>query len=72
MLAKGDPIPLDMLVHSKLVQQELTRPGIDSIALLNKTMNSVTYLTVKLKGMVINGWRPCSCGPSLNERRRDR
>ena len=35
VLAKGDPLPLDLLVRSNLVQQELTRLGINSIALLN-------------------------------------
>ena len=37
MLTKGDPVPLDLFVCSNLVQQELTRLGINSIALLNKT-----------------------------------
>ena len=39
MLAKGDPVPLDLLIRSNLVQQELTRLGINSISLLNKTVN---------------------------------
>ncbi|XP_063727530.1 uncharacterized protein LOC134855080 [Symsagittifera roscoffensis] len=38
-LARGEAVPLDMLVPSNLVQQELTRLGINSIALLNKRVN---------------------------------
>ena len=38
VLARGEPIPLDLLVRSNLVQQELTRFGIDSIALPNRTV----------------------------------
>ena len=30
MLAKGDPVPLDLLVRSNLVLQELTRLGINT------------------------------------------
>ena len=37
VLTKGDPVPLDLFVCFNLVQQELTRLGINSIALLNKT-----------------------------------
>ena len=36
VLARGDPVPLDLLVRSNLVQQELTRLGINSKALLNR------------------------------------
>ena len=36
VLARGDPVPLDLIVRSKLVQQELTRLGINSKALLNR------------------------------------
>ena len=39
VLARGEPVPLDLLVRSNLVQQELTRLGINSIALLNRTVN---------------------------------
>ena len=39
VMAKGDPIPLDLLICSKLVQQELTRLDINSTTLLNKTVN---------------------------------
>ena len=37
VLAKGDPVTSVLLVHSNLVQQELTRLDINSIALLNET-----------------------------------
>ena len=37
VLARGDPVPLDLLVRSNLLQQELTRLGINRIALLNRT-----------------------------------
>ena len=39
ILARGEAVPLDLLIRSNLVQQELTRFGIISIALLNKTVN---------------------------------
>ena len=48
MLAKGDPVPLDLLVRSNLVQQKLTRLGINSIALLNKTVNVAPAVMLKL------------------------
>ena len=38
MLSQCDPVPLDLLVQSNLVQQELTRLDINSIALLSKTV----------------------------------
>ena len=41
VLARGETVPLDLLVRSNLVQQELTRLGINSIALLNRTVNVV-------------------------------
>ena len=48
MLAKGDPVPLDLLVRSNLVQQKLTRLGINRIALLNKTVNVAPDVMLKL------------------------
>ena len=36
VLARGEPVPLDLLVRSNLVQQELTRLGKNSIALLGR------------------------------------
>ena len=52
MLAKGDPFPLDLLVRSNLVQQELTRLGINSKALLNKTVNMASDVMLKLRNLL--------------------
>ena len=38
VLARGEPVLLDLLVRSNLIQQELTRLGINSIALPNRTV----------------------------------
>ena len=51
-MAKGDPVPLDLLVRSNLVQQELTRLGINSIALLNKTVNMASDVMLKLRDLL--------------------
>ena len=52
MLAKGDPVPLDLLVRSNLVQQELTRLDINRIALLNKTVNVAPDVMLKLRDLL--------------------
>ena len=52
VLARGDPVPLDMLVRSNLVHQELTRLGINSIALLNRTVNVVPDVMGKLRDLL--------------------
>ena len=39
VLARGEPVPLVLLVRSNLVQQELTRLCINCMALLNWTVN---------------------------------
>ena len=52
VLAKGDPVPLDLLVRSNLVQQELTRLGINSIALLNRTVNVAPDVMGKLRDLL--------------------
>ena len=49
VLARGEPVPLDLLVQSNLVQQELTRLGINSIALLNRTVNVAPDVMGKLR-----------------------
>ena len=49
VLARGDPVLLDLLVRSNLVQQELTRLGINSIALLNRTVNVAPDVMEKLR-----------------------
>ena len=52
MLARGAPVPLDLLVQSNLMPQELTRLGINSIALLNKTLNVATDVMLKLRDVL--------------------
>ena len=52
VLARGEPVPLDLLVRSKLVQQELTRLGINSIALLNRTVNVAPDVMGKLRDLL--------------------
>ena len=52
VLARGEPVPLDLLVRSNLVQQELTRLGINSIALLNRTVNVAPDVMGKLRDLL--------------------
>ena len=52
LLAKSDPVPLDLLVLSNLVKQELTRLGINSIALLNKKLNVASDAMLKLRELL--------------------
>ena len=52
MLAKGDPVSLDLLFRSNLVKQELTRLGINSIALLNKMVNVAPDVMRKLRDLL--------------------
>ena len=52
VLARGDPVPFDLLVRSSLVQQELTRLGINSIALLYRTVNVVPDVMGKLRDLL--------------------
>ena len=52
VLARGEPVPLDLLVQSNLVQQELTRLGINIIALLNRTVNVAPDVMGKLRDLL--------------------
>ena len=52
VLARGEPVPLDLLVRSNMVQQELTRLGINSIALLNRTVNVAPDVMGKLHDLL--------------------
>ena len=52
ILARGEPVPLDLLVRSNLVQQELTRLGINSTALLNRTVNVAPDVMGKLRDLL--------------------
>ena len=50
--ARGEPVPLDLLFRSNLVQQELTRLGINSMALLNRTVNVAPDVMGKLRDLL--------------------
>ena len=52
LLARGEPVPLDLLVRSNLVQQELTRLGINSMTLLNRTVNVAPDVMRKLRDLL--------------------
>ena len=52
LLARGEPVPLDLLVRSNLVQQELTRLGINSMPLLNRTVNVAPDVMGKLRDLL--------------------
>ena len=52
VLARGEPVPLDLLVRSNLLQQELTRLGINSMALLNRTVNVAPDVMGKLRDLL--------------------
>ena len=52
VLAKVDPVPLGLLVRSNLVQQDLTRLGINSTALLKKTVNVAPDVMRKLRDLL--------------------
>ena len=52
VLARDEPVPLDLLVRSNLVQQELTRLGINSIALINRTVNVAPDVMGKLRDLL--------------------
>ena len=52
LLTRGEPVPLDLLVRSNLVQQELTRLGINSMALLNRTVNVAPDVMGKLRDLL--------------------
>ena len=52
ILARGEAVPLDLLVRSNLVQQELTRLSIKSIALLNRTVNVAADVMGKLRDLL--------------------
>ena len=44
ILSKKDPVPLDLLLRSNLVQQELCHMSINSLSLLDKTVQAVTQV----------------------------
>ena len=52
VLARVEPVSLDLLVRSNLVQQELTSLGINSIALLKRTVNVAPDVMGKLRDLL--------------------
>ena len=52
VLTRGEPVPLDLLARSNLVQQELTRLAINSITLLNSTVNVAPDVMGKLRDLL--------------------
>ena len=52
ILSKKDPVPLDMLLRSNLVQQELSRKNMSSLPLLNKTVQVTPQVMRMLGGLL--------------------
>ena len=52
ILSKKDPEPLDLLLRSNLVQQEISRMNINSLALLDKTVQ-VTPQVMRMLGELL-------------------
>ena len=52
MLSRGNLVPLDLLVRSNLVQQELTRLGINSVGLMKNTVNVTPDVMLKLRDLL--------------------
>ena len=51
ILSKKDPVPLDLLLRSNLVQQELSRMSINSLSLLVKTVQVTPQVMRMLGGL---------------------
>ena len=52
ILSKEDPLPLDLLLRSNLVQQELSRMNINSLSLLDKTVQVTPQVMRMLGGLL--------------------
>ena len=52
ILSKKDPVPLDLLLRSNLVQQELSHMNISSLSLLVKTVQVTPQVTRMLGGLL--------------------
>ena len=52
ILSKKDPVPLDLLLRSNLVQQELSRMNIISLSLLDKTVQVTPQVMRMLGGLL--------------------
>ena len=51
-LSKKDPVPLNLLLRSNLVQQELSRMNINSLSLLDKTVQVTPQVMRMLGGLL--------------------
>ena len=51
-VSKKDPVPLDLLLRSNLVQQELSRTNINRLSLLDKTVQ-VTPQVMRMLGELL-------------------
>ena len=52
ILSKRNPVPLDLLLRSNLVQQELSRMNINSLSLLDKTVQVTPQMMRMLGGLL--------------------
>ena len=52
ILSKKDPVPLDLLLRSNLVQQELSRMNINSLSFLDKTVQVTPQVMRMLGGLL--------------------
>ena len=52
ILSQKDPVPLDLLLHSNLVQQELSRMNINSLSLLDKTVQATPQVMLMLGALL--------------------
>ena len=52
ILSKKHPVPLDLLLHSNLVQQELSRMNINSLPLVDKTVQVTPQVMRMLGGLL--------------------
>ena len=52
ILSKRDPVPLDLLLRSNLVQKELSRMNINSLSLLDKTVQVTPQVMRMLGGLL--------------------
>ena len=74
-LSKKDPVPLELLLRSKLVQQELSRMNINSLSLLDKTVQ-VTPQVMRILGGLLERevtrddpeWAAATASLTLSER----
>ena len=77
IISKKDPVPLDLLLRSNLVQRELSRMNINSISLFDKTVQVTPQVMRMLGGLLETEvtrddpeWRR-SCCRDDNTKKRD-